>query len=150
MTARLSRIGILCAGALAVLAGACSTPESPRQPFLPDKTVELTRSIRISLEALAVGALVWAALDPLAPNWSIRRESMDGNRVRIVLRRRYLSSGGDGEAAQLFRREAERVAAAAGVGGYTVLEYSEGIDSKYPLAQRVCEGVILLAASSPR
>jgi hypothetical protein len=64
--------------------------------------------------------------------------------VRISLRKKRFTSGGDGEAAQLFARRAEKLARDGGYAVYTVLEYNEGIESTLPVAQRVAQGVIEL------
>jgi hypothetical protein len=84
------------------------------------------------------------AINPLAPDWQVEQTRLDTDRIRISLRKNVLASGGEGEAAQLFARRAEQLAHAGHYAGYTVLEYTEGIDSTLPLAQRVAQGVIEL------
>ncbi len=87
----------------------------------------------------------WATVGPLAPNWAVSQQSLSDDRVRIVLKRKRFASGGDGEAAQLFEQHAERLARERGYAGYSILQYTEGIESTLPLAQRVAEGTVLLA-----
>ena len=57
---------------------------------------------------------------------------------------------GDGEAQQVFHRAAETLAEENGYSGYTIVSYSEGLESGPLLSQRVSRGVVLLtSADSP-
>ena len=64
--------------------------------------------------------------------------------MRISLRKKRFTSGGDGEAGQLFARHAEQLARSGGYAGYSVMEYTEGVESTLPIAQRVAQGVVRL------
>ena len=110
--------------------------------LIPDKTYNITPGLALSVENVLLGAALYWAVDPLAPNWQLEQAPLGVDRVRISLRKKRFTSGGDGEAAQVFARRAEQVARAVGYARYTVMEYSEGIDSTLPLAQRVSQGVI--------
>lgn len=112
--------------------------------LIPNKTFNLTPAVGLTVENILLGAALYWAVDPLAPNWALEQAQLGAERVRISLRKKRFTSGGDGEAAQVFARRAEQLARAAGYAGYTVMEYTEGIESTLPLAQRVAQGVIRL------
>ena len=112
--------------------------------LIPNKTFNLTPGAGVTVETVLLGAALFWAVDPLAPNWQLEQVPLGADRVRISLRKKRFTSGGDGEAAQLFARRAEQLARDGGYAGYTVTEYTEGIESTLPLAQRVAQGVIRL------
>jgi hypothetical protein len=82
--------------------------------------------------------------DPLAPNWTIEtiRVREDVFRMQLTMKRRH--TGGEGEAQYIFRRNARRLAQAAGYDDYVVLRYGEGIESATSAARRFGEGEIRL------
>jgi len=112
--------------------------------LIPNKTYSITPGLGLSVENIVIGAAIYWIVDPLAPNWQLKQTPLAGDRVRIALRKKRFTSGGDGEAPELFARHAEQLAHAGGYAGYTVMEYTEGIESTLPLAQRVAQGVIRL------
>lgn len=114
------------------------------KPLIPNRSLHISKSLSVPLEAMAVGAVLYLVLDPLSPNWRIEESRIAVDRYRIALRRKPFASGGDGEAAQVFNRRAEQLARDHGHAGYSILEFSEGIDSALPVAQRVSSGVIRL------
>jgi hypothetical protein len=124
--------------------GATDASGNAVSTLIPNQSLHLTRAVSLSAETLALGAALYWAVDPLAPNWQLKQAPLGADRVRISLRKKRFTSGGDGEAAQLFARRAEQVARDGGYAGYTVMEYTEGIESTLPLAQRVSQGVIRL------
>lgn len=124
--------------------GATDAFGNPVTTLIPNKTLQLTPAVALSVENMLLGAALYWAVDPLAPNWQLAQALLGADRVRISLRKKRFASGGDGEAAQLFARRAEQVARDGGYAGYTVMEYTEGIESTLPLAQRVSQGVIRL------
>jgi len=106
--------------------------------------LQISKSLSIPLEGLALGVALYLVVDPLSPNWQVEESRIAADRFRIALRRKLFSSGGDGEASQVFNRRAEQLARDHGHAGYTILEFSEGIESALPVAQRVSSGVIRL------
>ena len=145
--------GIACL--LAVLTAGCSSMigRSPRaidpsgnpvSSLIPSQTLQLTPRISLGAENLLLGAALYWAVDPLAPNWQLQEASLGPDRVHIALRKKRFTSGGDGEGAQMFARRAGQLARDGGYAGYSVMEYTEGIESALPLAQRVAQGVIRL------
>jgi hypothetical protein len=117
---------------------------NPVSTLIPNKTLNLTPALGLSIENILLGAALYWAVDPLAPNWQLEQAPLGPDRVRISLRKKRFTSGGDGEAAQIFARRAEQVVRTGGYAGYTVMEYTEGIESSLPLAQRVAQGVVQL------
>lgn len=113
--------------------------------LVPNKSVSLTPSLQIPLEGLLLGAAVYWVVDPLSPNWQTEQMRIGEDSVRIALRRKPFVSGGEGEATQVFRRRAEQVTRELGYTRYSIVEFSEGIDSALPFAQRVAQGVIRLS-----
>ncbi len=143
-------LGAACLAA-AMTAGCAAVSENPRatdasgnamSTLIPNKTYNITPGLGLSVENILLGAALYWAVDPLAPNWQLAQAPLGADRVRISLRKKRFTSGGDGEAAQLFARRAEQLARDGGYAGYTVMEYSEGVESTLPLAQRVSQGVI--------
>lgn len=116
------------------------------QPIIPARSVQLTESVSISLEAMAAAAAVYLVVDPLAPNWQVQEARLADDLYRLSLKRKRFSGGGDGEALEVINRRAERLAQEHGYTGYQIVKYTEGIDSGLPVsvAQRVSQGVIRL------
>jgi len=114
------------------------------RPLIPNRSLQISKSLSIPLEGLALGVALYLVVDPLSPNWQVEESRIAADRFRIALRRKLFSSGGDGEASQVFNRRAEQLARDHGHAGYTILEFSEGIESALPVAQRVSSGVIRL------
>ena len=110
--------------------------------LLPNKTLNLSNSLQIPLEGIALAAAVYFIVDPLAPNWQVTQERLAEGRYRLSLRMKRFTTGGDGEALQVFNRNAERIAREGGFAGFRVLQYTEGIESNVLIAQRVGEGMI--------
>ena len=124
--------------------GAIGPAGDPVSTLIPNQTLQITRSVGLSFENALLGAALYWVVDPLAPNWQLSDTPLGADRVRISLRRKRFASGGDGEAEQLFERHARQLAREGGFSGYSVLEYTEGIESTLPLAQRVSQGLIRL------
>lgn len=148
-TRRLASVSL----AVAMTAGCAAVSKNPSatdaagnaiSTLIPNKTYNLTPAVGLSVENILLGAALYWAVDPLAPNWQLEQVPLGADRVRISLRKKRFVSGGEGEAAQLFARRAGQLARAGGYAGYTVMEYTEGIESTLPLAQRVSQGVIQL------
>ncbi len=112
------------------------------RPIIPNQSLAVSKSLSISAEALVLGAAIYFVVDPLSPNWQIEETRMGGNRFRISLRKKRFTTGGDGEATQVFYRRAERIVRENGYAGYTVVEFGEGVESTVPIAQRVSQGII--------
>jgi hypothetical protein len=117
---------------------------NPLSSLIPNKALQISPGLSLSMENIVLIALIDWAVEPLAPNWQLAQAPLGAERVRISLRKKRFTSGGDGEAAQLFARRAEKLAREGGYALYTVLEYTEGIESALPIAQRVAQGVIEL------
>ena len=135
----------MLAGCLAVfVSSGCSTIEnsSSKSMLIPAQTLNISNSLRIPAESFVAGALLFVILDPLAPNWHIEETRLDENRFRIAMRKKRFTSGGDGEAMPAFYRRAEQIATERGGGRYRIIEFSEGIDSVIPVAQRVAQGIV--------
>jgi hypothetical protein len=116
----------------------------PLSSLIPNKALQISQGFSLSAENIVLIGLIDWAVDPLAPNWQLAQAPLGTDRVRISLRKKRFTTGGDGEAAQLFMRRAEKLTHDGGYTAYAVLEYSEGVDSIVPIAQRVAQGVIEL------
>ena len=116
--------------------------EAAKKPLLPDKVLKLTPSATVSLEGIAGAVIVFAVIDPLAPNWKIETRPLDSRRYAVSLTMKAYTTGGDGEAYQVFAREASRLARESGATEYRVASYSEGIESQTLAARRVAQGVV--------
>jgi hypothetical protein len=69
-----------------------------------------------------------------------------GDTYSIALRsKRFRSTGGDGEAGRVFKRNAEQIMRESGYARYDILSYSEGIESDTLGAVRFAEGMIRIS-----
>ena len=117
-------------------------------PIIPDETIHLTSTIAwplsdVLMTVAAVGVL-YVVVDPLAPHWEIHETKLSDTRYRIELRKKRVTTGGDGESIDLFHRQAEKIVAQAKAPGYSIMSWNEGVDSEFPIARRWSRGVIEL------
>ena len=130
------------AGAVALVAG-CQSTDGPSPVLIPNEELVLSRSVSIPADVMTLGVSIYLAVDPLAPNWRIEQADLGDNRYAFALKRKRFTSGGDGEAMQVFRRRVEQLARERGYGSFEVLAFTEGVDSSFPIvAQRVSHGVV--------
>ncbi len=121
----------------------------PANPIVPDATLKLTPNISITLENLLIGVAVYYFVDPLAPNWEGELRRVSDDTFSITMRsKRFRSSGGDGEAGRVFKRNAQQIVRQGGFAGYDVMDYSEGIESEVIGAYRFAEGTIRISRSA--
>ena len=135
----------IAAAALAALAG-CSSMDDYTGPrtIIPARTLNVSPSLQIPAEAIAAAGIIYAIVDPLAPNWKVDVEPLGTRRYRVNLTMKRFFTGGEGESTQVFRRAAEKLQHEGGFAEYAILSYSEGIESKVTIAQRVASGVVEL------
>ncbi len=95
--------------------------------LIPDKTYNITPGLALSVETILLGAALYWAVDPLAPNWQFEQAPLGTDRVRISLRKKRFASGGDGEAAQVLARRAEQVARESAYARSPLIELTEGV-----------------------
>ena len=152
------RAALAFSTAAALLAGCATGGEGPR---LSERAVELSAPVALAAgvvwmaseleyldpEYLAGALVAYAIYDPLAPTWRIDVSRAGEDRVRMDLRMKALASGGEGEARQVFLRNARQVVEAGGFAGFDVVRYEEGIESTRPFARRFASGEIRLVRS---
>lgn len=135
------------------LVAGCTTPGTVTKipgngTVIPDASLQLTPNLAISLEKLVFwGAYAGAAyliLDPLAPNWEIEEAAFPDAHYHLSLKMKRYYAGGAGEARTVFHARARDLMRTGGYTGYTVLQYSEGMESSMLGSLRVGEGVIQL------
>ena len=156
-TFRASRI--LTAAALLSLLAGCSALNYPgttalsgdfpaKGPIVPETTLNLTKSIQVPLDKVVVWGMyagaAWLILDPLAPNWEIEQADFPDRHFHLSLKMKRVYTGGAGEARQAFQQRARELMRQNGYDGYSIVEYSEGLDSSILGSQRVARGVIQL------
>jgi len=129
---------------LAALLGACTGMPgiSSQNQIIPPDAIPVSRSINIPLESALAAAVVFAVIDPLAPNWRIEEMRLNDTRYRIAMRKKRFTTGGDGEAIPAFYRRAEQLMRDNHAASYRIVEFSEGVDSGVPVSQRVAQGVV--------
>jgi hypothetical protein len=136
----------LGAAALVVASAGCSQMDrnNGATTLVPSRQLDLSPSLHIPAEwMLALGAIYYI-VDPLAPNWSVKVETLGERRYRMNLKMKRFITGGEGEAYQVMQRAAEKLAHDGGFPGYAVVAYQEGIESNVLVAQRVANGVVEL------
>lgn len=132
---------LLAAASLAI--AGCSTMPGPgengSQQWLlaPAAAITVIEHGYTTNAHLAGMAAAWALVDPLAPNWEIHATRVDERLVRFDLKHKLLHTGGDGEARQVLRRNADRLTRQEGFSEYEILRYEESIDSTRPFARRI-------------
>ena len=99
------------------------------------------------LEYIAGGLVAFALYDPFAPTWRIEVREAGKDRIRMALRMKSLFTGGDGEARQVFLRNARELTEAGGFVAYEIVHYEEGIESSRPFAHRYANAEIQLVRS---
>ena len=141
---RLTRL-LWCAFCISFLGACTGMPgiSSQNQIIQPD-AIPISRSLNIPLESAVAAAVVFAVIDPLAPNWAIEEMRLNDKRYRIAMRKKRFTTGGDGEAMPAFYRRAEQLVRDTGAASYRIVEFSEGVDSAVPISQRVAQGVVEL------
>ena len=73
---------------------------------------------------------------------AFKQYDLGDKRYAFALKKKRSTTGGDGEAAQVFRRRIAELAREQGYRSYEVLEFTGGIESTVPIAQRVSHGVV--------
>ena len=135
----------LLAAALVALGG-CSSMDDYTGPstLIPARQLNVSPSLQIPVEGLIAAGIIYAIIDPLAPNWKVDVEPLGTRRYRVNLTMKRFITGGEGESTQVFRRAAEKLQHEGGFSEYAILSFSEGIESKVTIAQRVASGVVEL------
>ena len=144
--------------AASLLAGCASDGGAAR---VSERSVELSAPVALAAgvvwmaseleylepEYLAGMLVAYGIYAPLAPTWKIDVSRAGEDRLRMDLRMKSLVTGGEGEARQVFLRNARQVGEAGGFAGFDVLRYEEGIESTRPFARRFASGEIRLVRS---
>ena len=91
---RLRRTGCL---ALAVLLGACQSTDGPSPVVIPNEELNLSRSVQIPAEVIALAVGLYLVIDPLAPNWKVVQHDLGNGRYAIAMTKKRFTTGGDGE-----------------------------------------------------
>lgn len=124
----------------------CNLPSNT--PIIPNATLNISKATQIPLERVVVWGLyagaAWLILDPLALNWEIEQASFPDRYYHLSLKMKRVYSGGAGEARVVFQQRAKELMRQNGFDAYTVVEYTEGLESSVLGSQRVAQGVIQL------
>jgi hypothetical protein len=128
---------------VAAMLAACGS-----EPLIPDENLMVSPGFHPPVEdvlgVLLIGVVAYYVIDPLAPNWEVKINQLDETRVAINLRKKRFSTGGDGEAREVFLRRAQEIVDDNGLAGYTVVQFSESVDSETTFARRIARGVIVV------
>jgi hypothetical protein len=139
------RVAAILAVALGAASG-CSSMDDYSGPrtLIPAKTLNISPSLHIPAEGVAAAGIIYWIVDPLAPNWKVEVEPLGTRRYRLNLTMKRFITGGEGESTQVLRRAAEKLQHEGGYAEYVLHSYTEGIESKVTIAQRVASGVVEL------
>ena len=138
------RVAAAGLAAAAMLAG-CKSIEGSSPSLIPNKALVISRSLSLPMDTLALAAGAIAVVDPLAPNWRIEQQELGADRYAFALTKKRFTTGGDGEAMQVFKRRVDQLASEKGYASFQLIEYTESIESHVPIAQRVSRGVVQFA-----
>ena len=132
---------------VALAAAGCSSmegTENKKNMLIPARTLNVSPSLSIPAESLVAAGIVFLVIDPLAPNWKVEVEPVGRHRYRMALTMKRFITGGEGEAATVVRRTAEKLRMEGGYNEYALIELTEGIESRVPVAQRVAHALVEL------
>jgi len=132
-------------GAVLSLSGCDTVPNKPTssgQFGFTGAMLTTPYSMVPGVNPVIVGAAAAATINALLPTWSLQDAAIGQDKYRISLKKKTFSSGGDGEAEQLFKYRAEQIATTHGYAGYQILEFTEGLHSGLLGTQRVAQGII--------
>lgn len=97
--------------------------------------------------------ILYFVYQPFAPNWSVEEAKLDEQTYYLRLLAKRFRTGGDGEAMLVLKRRALQLQHERGYSGYRIVDFSEGIESGTPIAQRYSHGIVQLlraeAATAP-
>ncbi len=88
--------------------------------------------------------LLYFVYQPFAPNWRVEEARLNEDTYYLRLQAKRFRTGGDGEAMLVLKRRAQQLQHAGGYVAYRLLDYSEGIESGTPVAQRYSHGIVQL------
>lgn len=131
--------------------GGCTALDrtGPAGAIIPNQALNISDALQLSAESIVAAGLLFKIVDPLAPNWRIEQTRIGENRFRIAMRKKRFTTGGDGEALPAFYRHAEQILQTLGGESYRIIEFTEGIDSAVPIAQRIAQGIVEVIRKSP-
>jgi hypothetical protein len=112
--------------------------------LIPNQALNVSKALVLPLESMVAGVLIYRAIDPLAPNWRVEQMRLDARNYQLTLRMKPLTSGGEGEAREVFMRHAQTLAREEGRVQFEVTGYEESLESTLPFARRVARGKIRL------
>ncbi len=119
-----------------------------RGTIIPNTVLKVSPRVSIPLEKIvywgALVGIVYLVADPLAPNWEIEEAPLGDEHVHFSLQMKRYYAGGAGEARALFHRRAKELMRLNEFDTYTVVEYTESLDSSVLGSKRKAEGVVLL------
>lgn len=133
--------------AAALLTAGCSSIEGENnyhRMLIPARQLNVSPSLQIPAESLVAAGIVYFIVDPLAPNWKVEVEPLGQHRYRMGLTMKRFITGGEGEAAVVVKRAAEKLRKEGGYSEFALLEFSEGIESHVLIAQRLAHAVVEL------
>ena len=128
--------------AAVIMSGCASTSENDPATLIPDKQLNISKHFAPTLESIAAAIVIYYIIDPLAPNWKIQQAQIGNDTYRIQMLKKRFTTGGDGEAPQIFYRRAEQLTRETGGVTYRIVAFTEGVESNVLIAQRVAQGVI--------
>jgi hypothetical protein len=135
----------LAAAAVALALAGCSTiDEDSPTTLIPNKTLDISPSLTIPAETLAAYGIIYWFVDPLAPNWRVKVEALGEQRYRVAMTMKRFITGGEGEVLPVLKRAAEKLRVDTASREFVILELTEGIESRVPVAQRVAHAVVQL------
>jgi hypothetical protein len=128
------------------VAGGCShmDGDNSHKSLIPSHSLNISPSLSIPAEGIAAIGIVYLIIDPLAPNWKVEVAPVGQRRFSIRMTMKRFITGGEGEIGPVLRRAAEKLRDEGGYAEYALIELTEGIESRVPIAQRVAHGVIEL------
>ena len=139
-----ARLTVAVVGLVVALA-ACSTIDEDRpNALLPNKALNISPSFKIPAETLAAIGVIYWFVDPLAPNWRVEVEALGEQRFRVAMTMKRFITGGEGEVLPVLKRTAEKLRRDTQSSEFMIVELSEGIESRVPVAQRVAHAVVQL------
>jgi hypothetical protein len=143
----MSKFVAVLLGCLGFAVSGCSTPGTSTMPLIPNEEIMLVAGPggTITTGAALTAVAVYLIYDPLAPNWEITESRLDQSTYQFSLKMKRYNTGGDGDAIAIVKRRAVQLQQqTAGIAGYKIVAFEQGIDSQTIGARRFAEARITL------
>lgn len=128
--------------ALSGLANGGATPPADKPTAPPTFDLPESEAATPALEGGLPASVIGPAIAELRASWNAEVNPLSETAYEVTFRMWPLRSGGSGEGMLQLKRRAEKMKRDLGFARYRISEYSEGVESNLPFAQRFVYAVL--------